>query len=468
MIRRPPRSTHFPIRTRARLSARTGARRMTILEAAKALRARQLSSLDLTNHCLERIDQLNPRLNAFLTVTAESARARARELDRELAAGADRGPLHGIPIAHKDLLWTKGVRTTSGSKLFADFIPDSDAPVDKRLADAGAIMLGMTGLHELAYGVTSENPHFGPVRNPRDPERTPGGSSGGSAAAVATDMAFMATGTDTGGSIRIPAAFCGVVGLKPTYGMVDRSGIQPLGFSLDHIGPIARTVSDARITLDVMATGAPRRPAPASLHDIRIRLPEHFYFTHVGPSVRDAVHKAARAAEQLGAHVIPVRVPDVEALNTVGRVILLAEASALYEPFLTRLEDFGADVLALLDQGRLVPATDHLNAQRLRKILVPEFHALFRTIDCLFTPATATTAPRIGQKQVELDGEMHDVRLATTRLVRGINVLGFPALAIPCGESEGLPIGLQMTARPLEENLWLMLGEALEPFEGSF
>ncbi len=440
---------------------------MTILEAAKALRARQLSSLDLTNHCLERIDQLNPRLNAFLTVTAESARARARELDRELAAGADRGPLHGIPIAHKDLLWTKGVRTTSGSKLFADFIPDSDAPVVKRLADAGAIMLGKTGLHELAYGVTSENPHFGPVRNPRDPERTPGGSSGGSAAAVATDMAFMATGTDTGGSIRIPAAFCGVVGLKPTYGMVDRSGIQPLGFSLDHIGPIARTVSDARITLDVMATGAPRRPAPASLHDIRIGLPENFYFTHVGPSVRDAVHKAARAAEQLGAHVIPVRVPDVEALNTVGRVILLAEASALYEPFLTRREDFGADVLALLDQGRLVPATDYVNAQRLRKILVAEFHALFRTIDCLFTPATATTAPRIGQKQVELDGEMHDVRLATTRLVRGINVLGFPALAIPCGESEGLPIGLQMIARPLEENLLLMLGEALEPLWGS-
>ena len=181
---------------------------MTIREAGARLRSRQVSSLELTNQCLDQIAKLNPRLNAFLTVTEDAARARARELDRELAAGTDRGPLHGIPIAHKDLIWTKGVRTTSGSKLFADFVPDRDAPVVEKLEAAGAVMLGKTGLHELAYGVTSENPHFGAVRNPRDPDRTPGGSSGGSGAAVATDMAYMATGTDTGGSIRIPASFC--------------------------------------------------------------------------------------------------------------------------------------------------------------------------------------------------------------------------------------------------------------------
>ena len=436
---------------------------MTIREAGRALRARQVSSVELTARCLDHIAKLNPRLNAFITVTEESARRRAQELDRELASGTDRGPLHGIPIAHKDLIWTKGVRTTSGSKLFRDHVPNADAPVVAKLHEAGAVMLGKTGLHELAYGVTSDNPHFGTIRNPRDPSRTPGGSSGGSAVAVAADMAYMATGTDTGGSIRIPASFCGTVGLKPTYGLIDRSRIQPLGLSLDHVGPLTRAVCDAGITLDILTGGAHMRQAPASLRFIHIGLPENFYFTHVSAEVRDAVHNAARRAEQLGAHVSPLRVPDIDALNDVARVILLAEASALYEPYRARREDFGADVLALLDQGRLVPATDYVNAQRIRKLLVAEFHALLSTVDCLLTPATPTTAPLIGQKQVELDGETVDMRLATTRFVRGVNLLGFPALAMPCGESnEGLPIGLQLIGRPFEESLLLALGEDLE------
>jgi aspartyl-tRNA(Asn)/glutamyl-tRNA(Gln) amidotransferase subunit A len=437
---------------------------VTIREAAAALRSRKVSCLELTNRCLDQIAKLNPRLNAFITVTEAAARKRASELDRDLANGIDRGPLHGIPIAHKDLIWTCGVRTTSGSKLFADFVPASDAPVVEKLNQAGAVMLGKTGLHEIAYGVTSENPHFGVIRNPRDLERSPGGSSGGSGAAVAAGMAFMATGTDTGGSIRIPASFCGVVGLKPTYGAVDRSGIQPLGFSLDHIGPLARTVADAGLTYQVMAQPQHVRTEPASVQSMRIGLPENFYLSGIDPEVKHAVQNTARVAEQLGARVSPVRVPDVEALNAAGRVILLAEASALYEPYWERRDDFGADVLALLDQGRLVPATDYVNAQRLRRALLQDFHALFGSIDCLFTPTTPITAPRIGQKQVELDGQIVDTRLATTRLVRGINVLGFPALSLPCGTSKvGLPIGLQMIARPFEENLLLALGEALEP-----
>ncbi len=436
---------------------------MTILEAGQALRSGRVSCLDLTNLCLDQIAKLNPRLNAFITVTEESARARAQALDRELANGVDRGPLHGIPIAHKDLISTRDIRTTSGSKLFRDYVPATDAPIVEKLAAAGAVMLGKTGLHELAYGVTSDNPHFGTIRNPRDPARTPGGSSGGSGVAVATDMAFLATGTDTGGSIRIPASFCGVVGLKPTYGLIDRSGIQPLGLSLDHVGPLTRTVADVGVALEAMLDGARLRPAPASCQYIRIGLPENFYFTQVSGDVRESVHDAAQTAQGLGARVTPVKVPDIDALNDVGRIILLAEASAIYQPYFSRREDFGADVLALLDQGRLVPATDYVNAQRVRKMLVSEFRALFSTIDCLFTPATPTTAPLIGQKQVELDGEMMDTRLATTRLVRGINVLGFPALAMPCGKSaEGLPIGLQMIGRPFEENTLLALGEALE------
>jgi len=436
---------------------------VTILEAATALRARRISCLELTNQCLAEIARLNPKLNAFITVTEEKARARAKELDAELARGTNRGWLHGIPIAHKDLVRTKGIRTTSGSKLFADYVPDHDAALAAKLESAGAVLLGKTGLHELAYGVTSDNPHFGTIRNPHDPERTPGGSSGGSGVAVSAGMALMATGTDTGGSIRIPAAFCGVVGLKPTYGLVDLTGIQPLGFSLDHAGPLTRTVADARVTLDVMARGKPLRPPPATVNEIHIGVPENSYFTQIAPEVRDAVQRAVRQAEYLGARVTPVRVPDIEALNAVGRVILLAEASALYESYLDRRSDFGADVLALLDQGRLVPATSYVNAQRLRKTLLQEFRELFRTIDCLFTPSTPVVAPKIGQREIDLDGIVLDARVVITRFSRGMNVLGFPALSMPCGQSpEGLPIGLQMIARPFEENLLFLLGEALE------
>jgi aspartyl-tRNA(Asn)/glutamyl-tRNA(Gln) amidotransferase subunit A len=437
---------------------------MTIREAGAALRAREVSCVELTNRCLDQIAKLNPRLNAFITVTEEAARQRARELDDDLAQGVDRGPMHGIPIAHKDLIWTRGVRTTSGSKLFAEFVPESDAPVVEKLNAAGAVVVGKTGLHELAYGITSENPHFGVIRNPRDLERSPGGSSGGSGAAVASDMAFMATGTDTGGSIRIPASFCGVVGLKPTYGAVDRSRVQALGLTLDHVGPLTRSVGDARLAYQIMAHPVRDRWAHAGIRSIRIGLPENFYFSGVQPEVKRAVANAAGDAERLGARVTPVRVPDIEALNAAGRVILLAEASALYQPYWERRGDFGADVLALIDQGRLVPATDYINAQRLRRALLKDFHALFTKIDCLFTPSTPIGAPRIGQKEVELDGVRVDTRLATTRFARGINVLGFPALSLPCGASgEGLPLGLQMIGRPFEENLLLTLGEALEP-----
>ncbi len=435
---------------------------MTIAEAGQALRARRVSSVELTRQCLDQIDKLNPFLNAFITVTGEAALARAEELDRELALGIDRGALHGIPIAHKDLMWTKGIRTTSGSKLFADFVPDRDAAVVERLDEAGAVMVGKAGLHELAYGITSDNPHFGTIRNSRNPEHSPGGSSGGSAVAVASGMAFVATGTDTGGSIRVPASFCGVAGLKPTYGLIDRSGVQPLGLSLDHVGPLARTVNDVRLALDAMLDALPKwKQVPVG--EMRVGLPENFYFDKVAPEVKAAVHEAAGRAEKLGARVIGVRVPDIEALNTAGLTILLSEAAAVHQAQLHRRGDFGADVLALLDQGSLIPAADYVNAQRQRKVLVGEFHKLFRNIDGLFTPATPITAPRIGQTTTTLDGVQYDTRMLTTRFARGVNVLGFPALSIPCGDSsDGLPIGLQIIGRPFEENLLLALGEALE------
>jgi len=449
---------------------------MTILEAAAGLRAGEVSSVELTRAALERIARLDGTLRAFITVMEESALAQARLADEELKRGTDRGPLHGIPVAVKDVFSTRGVRTTCGSRIFFTHVPDHDAAVVQRLANAGAVLVGKTNMHELAYGITSANPHFGAVRNPRDTERLPGGSSGGSAAAVAAEMVFMGMGTDTGGSIRIPASFCGCVGLKPTYGRVSRYGVMPLDFSLDHTGPLTRSVRDAAVTLQALAGYDPRDVTSSrevvpdylpsenpSLAGVRIGLPENFYFERVQEEVGAAVRAATAAAEGLAAELVPVRVPDIAALNTVARLILLVEAAAVMEPYMGRREDFGADVRSLLEQGRLVAATDYVNAQRLRRRFCEQFRVLLQQVDCLFTPATPTTAPRSGEAMVEIAGQAEDTRLASTRLVRAVNALGLPALAMPCGaDRQGLPVGLQIMGRPFEEALLLRIGAALE------
>jgi aspartyl-tRNA(Asn)/glutamyl-tRNA(Gln) amidotransferase subunit A len=452
---------------------------VTLLEAAAALRRREVSSAELTAAAFQRIARLNPSTNAMQTVMAEAARERAKLADEELARGEGRGPLHGIPIAVKDLFYTQGVRTTGGSKLFEDHVPDHDATVVEWLRAGGAVLVGKTGMHELAYGITSSNPHFGVIRNPWDRDRIPGGSSGGSGAAVAGGMVFMAMGSDTGGSIRIPAAFCGVVGLKPTYGRVSRFGAMPLGFTLDHMGPLTRSVRDAGAVLNVIAGFDPRddtssrRPVEnyvpdiePSIRGLRIGFPENFYFDRLDPDVEAAVRTALQTAASRGAEIVPLRVPDIAAINTVARVILLAEASALLEPHLEHRDLFGVDVLALLDQGRLLPATDYINAQRLRRAMQREFAGLWSRVDCLFTPTVPITAPRIGETTVSAGGENEDVRLAATRLVRAINPLGLPAVSIPCGmDHRGLPIGLQIVGQPFAEALILRVAQALVPAE---
>jgi aspartyl-tRNA(Asn)/glutamyl-tRNA(Gln) amidotransferase subunit A len=433
---------------------------MTIAEMAAALRGRRLSSVEAVQDAVRAARRLQPRLNAFLTLTQEAALAQAAARDRELAEGRDRGPLHGVPIAHKDCLFTQGVRTTWGSKLFADFVPDRDAEVVRRLEQAGAVSIGKTNLHELTYGMTSNNPHYGPVRNPWDPERIAGGSSGGSAVAVAAGVVPLATGTDTGGSIRIPAAFCGVVGFKPTYDRVSRAGCFPLGLTMDHVGPITATVQDAAEAFRAMAGDAAPLPE-ARLTGLRIGLPVEL-FERVDGQVGDAVHRAARAAAAAGAQVRQVRVGDVPELNRLGRVIQLAEAAAVLERHAGRRADFGPDVLALLDQGRLLPATAYLNAQRSRRELAGEFARVWRQCDFLLAPATPMTAPLLGQTAVRIAGQEEDIRLAGTRLTRPFNLLGWPALAIPCGFSaEGLPIGLQLIAPPRSDERLLALGAAI-------
>ena len=299
---------------------------MTIRELGRLLRARKIS-------CVELIDQTFADLrrrecfHSFITLTEDVARAEATERDRELAAGRDRGPLHGIPIAHKDLFYTRGIRTTGGSLLYRDFIPGHDATVVQNLRDDGAISVGKTNLHELAYGITSKNPHYGFVLNPRDTTRVAGGSSGGSAALIAANLLPMCTGTDTGGSIRIPASFCGVVGLKPTYGCLSRRGVLPLAFSLDHVGPLGTAVEDCSLAMDAMAqTPAPfDLPALPNLKGTRVGVPKNFFFDRIHPEVATAVTNAISSMEQHGASLVELRVPDMGEAYTAARIVQLAE-----------------------------------------------------------------------------------------------------------------------------------------------
>ena len=320
---------------------------MTILEAAAKLKAGASTSAGLVDQTLAAIAENDGRLNAFITVLDGPARARAKALDSELAQGKSRGPLHGVPVAVKDLFHMKGIRTTAGSKLFEDLVSTFDSSVTEKLEAAGAVIIGKTNLHELAYGVTSNNPHFGAVHNPHNLDCVPGGSSGGSGAAVGAGIVPMGMGTDTGGSIRIPAAFCGTVGLKPTFGRVSKFGCMPLGLSLDHMGPLTMTIRDTAVTMDAIAGHDPRDPNTSSrpvqsylpsdnpsLAGVRIGWPVNFYFDRLDTEVRKSVENARMVAESLGAQIIEVRVPDIAALNTVSRVILMSEASAVLERFL--------------------------------------------------------------------------------------------------------------------------------------
>lgn len=449
---------------------------MTIREAGQLLRSHEISCVELTREAL-RGARRDASLNAFITVTEDEALRQASVLDYELSNGSDRGPLHGIPVAWKDLFHTRGIRTTNGSKLFSDFIPETDATIVTKMESAGAVSIGKLNMHELAYGITSANPHFGPVRNPWNPECVSGGSSGGSGVAVATGTVFCGMGSDTGGSIRNPAAFCGVVGLKPTFGRVSRHGCFPLGLTLDTMGPLTRTVADAGFVLNVIAgydrndeatiaRGLVERflPHPESaLKGTRVGVPQTFYRAALHVDVAAAFDNAVALAETLGASLVPVEEPDPAGLNTVARTVLMSEAAAVLQPWIHRRDEIGSDVLALLDQGRLLTATDYINAQRLRRKMQIDWARMFDQIDVLLTPTAPNPAPRIGQTSILLGGVEEDTRLASTRFVRGVNALGLPALSIPCGlTADRMPIGLQIIGPAWSERKLLDIGAALE------
>jgi aspartyl-tRNA(Asn)/glutamyl-tRNA(Gln) amidotransferase subunit A len=450
---------------------------MTITELAPRIRNREISPVELTRETLARIRSLQPKLNAYITVTEEWALKQAEQEEKEIAAGRYRSLLHGIPFAAKDLLYTKGIKTTVGSKILADFVPDFDATVIERLYQAGAILIGKAGLHEWAYGITSNNPHFGTIRNPWDPERIPGGSSGGSAAALAAGMCTFSLGSDTGGSIRIPAAFCGVAGLKPTFGRVSRHGVFPLGHSLDHIGPFGKCVADTALvyqttcgfdprddsTVDLVPDFAVCLPNPR-LDGKKIGVPRNFYFEKLDAEVEAATRKALIVFEELGAQLVEIEVPDIEEFNAVARLILLAEASSVHERRLQeRRQDFGDDVRGLFDQGRFIPATDYLNAQKRRRHFIDAFRKLLEGVDAVAMPAVPVTAPKIGQTKVQIGGEDYDTRMAVTRNARALNLTGQPILTLPCGFSAaGLPIALQLLGAAFDEKEILEIGHAYE------
>jgi len=455
----------------------TEAALLSIAELAPAIQSRKISPVELVKHTFEQIRKRNSELNAYITLTEPLALEQGRQAEREILAGQYRGPLHGIPYAAKDLFYTRGIATTAGSKIFRDFAPDYDAAVIERLRDAGAILLGKTGLHELAYGITSNNPHFGTIRNPWDLSCIPGGSSGGSTAAQAAGLCTFSLGSDTGGSVRIPAAFCGVVGLKPTFGRISRFGVFPLSHTLDHVGHFAATVEDAATILGVLAGHDPRDdssakeavpridlPPEPSLKGMRIGVPRNYYFDHLQPEVEASVRAAVKTLAGLGAEVQEIEIPEIEEFTVIGRLILLPEATALHRRYLsTRRADIGPDVLAMLDQGQFVLAADYLDAQRRRRQLIRDLNRIFEHVRAIITPATPSTAPKIGQTTLDFGGRQEDVRLGTTKFVRALNVAGVPALSVPCGfDEQGLPIGLQIFGRAFDEASVLQVGHAFE------
>jgi aspartyl-tRNA(Asn)/glutamyl-tRNA(Gln) amidotransferase subunit A len=449
---------------------------LSLSEAAALIRARSVSPQELTEEYLRRIERLNPRINAYVHVATERARADAQRAGDEIASGTYRGPLHGVPIGLKDLYDTAGIRTAGGAKILADRVPETDSTVARKLREGGAVLLGKLNTHELAFGVTTNNPHFGATHNPWNLDAIPGGSSGGSAAAIAAGLATVTTGTDTGGSIRIPAALCGCVGLKPTYGRVSKAGVLPLSWLLDNTGPITRTVEDAAVMLQAIAGYDPDDfstvPLPvddyaaalgAGVRGLRLGVPRAYFYDRLDDDVRTAVDAALQVLRGLGAELKEVQVPDFGPMTVPAFGVVVAELLELYgEEFRTRPEDFGADVAGILQQG----APDGLQVAAALRAMYGLTHAMRRVltdVDALVTPTTPVPATLIGQDMVSFAGAEEPVIFAMIRCTFPFNVTRLPALSVPCGFTRGnLPIGLQIAGRPFDEATVLRIGHAYQ------
>jgi aspartyl-tRNA(Asn)/glutamyl-tRNA(Gln) amidotransferase subunit A len=450
---------------------------LTIARLAPLLRRKKISPVELTRAFLARIERLNPGLNSFITVTAELALAQARKAEKEIACGDYRGALHGMPVCLKDLFYTKGIRTTAGSRILRNFVPDADAAVVERLYQAGAVLLGKTNLHEFAYGATNLNPHFGPTRNPWAAGYMTGGSSGGSAAAVTAGLAVASLGSDTGGSIRIPAAACGCVGFKPTYGRVPLCGVIPLAPSLDHAGPITRSVHDAALMLEAVAGADGCDPAgfgepgecftqdlKKGLAGLRIGVPRQYFFDRLQGKVRQNVLAAISILEQNGAECAEVDLRLTDGTAQLAGEITLAEALLFHWKWVKkRPNDYGEDLRLRLKEGIEISALTYLRAQEWRRAYTREFEGALEAVDLLAAPTLPVAAPKLEDQEVSLGRTRENVRLALLRLTRPGNLTGLPAISVPCGfTSEGLPSGLQLIGRRGDERTVLRAAYAYE------
>ena len=453
----------------------------SIAEIGKLFRSRKLSPVELAQFLLNRIDSLNPRINAYLALNPEATMQQAAAAESALCTRSrgksrrDLGPLHGIPISLKDNLYTSDFRTTGGSRILRDFQPLHDAAVVTCLKKAGAVLLGKTNLHEFAYGVTSNNPHFGPVRNPWDLDRIPGGSSGGSAAALAAGLCYGSIGTDTGGSIRIPASLCGVVGIKPGLGRVSTEGAIPLSTTLDFVGPLARTVADAALLFETIVTrgknerhhSVSRVPSPRARRP-RIGIPRHFFLEIVSAEIQHAFDASLQVLKKLGARLKDVTLPYLQESEKAGNEIAWAEATLYHQQagwYPRRTEEYGEDVRSRLEMGEKVTAVDYLKAMELREKFIAGFHLalLENEVDVIVAPTTPIIAPRIDEEKISIGGVEHNTRALLLRNNRPANLGGVPAISVPCGLTrQGLPAGLQLMAGVTDELLLLEIAARFE------
>jgi aspartyl-tRNA(Asn)/glutamyl-tRNA(Gln) amidotransferase subunit A len=450
----------------------------TLVSLAEAIRAKKISATEATQGYLDRIARLDPEIHSFITVDADGALGAARALDADAAAGRWRGPLHGVPLAYKDLCHIAGLPSSCGTKTPEYFTSPRECTAVVRLRDAGAITLGKLNMSELALGPFGDNAHHGDVQNPWRRGHVSGGSSSGSGAAVAAGFAAGTLGSDTGGSIRLPAAVCGIVGLKPTYGRVSRAGAMPLSWSLDHLGPMTRTVRDAALMLAIVAGHDPHdattshRRVPdyvaaldTPVRGLRVGVPENYYFDGLAPDVDAAVREAIRALEALGASTRPVRVPDPTVQSGISNVLARAESAVIHERVVReRPHELQPAVRARLEIGFQIPAHDYLQAGRLRAQLARQFVAgVFADVDVLIAATIPEAAPALADAKA---GSADDVvaRMGRfSRLTRPFNGLGLPALSVPCGFSaDGRPLAFQIVGRPFAEATVLRLGHAYQ------
>ncbi|MDR2114394.1 MAG: amidase [Bifidobacteriaceae bacterium] len=442
-------------------------------EIVPKIKAREISPVELAESSLARLEAVEPVITAFATVTADVALAQARKAEAEIGSGQYKGPLHGIPLGVKDLYDTAGIRTTSSSAQRADYVPQQDSVAVAKLAEAGMVLIGKTHTHEFAYGATTPT-----TGNPWDPSRNPGGSSGGSGAAVAAGVVPVALGSDTGGSIRIPSAICGTVGLKPTYGRASRVGVASLSWSLDHVGPLARNVTEAALVMEVMSGYDRRDPASANVPPpelvstmkdgvagTKIGIPTNFYTTHVDPEVETAWRQTAALLESLGAVLIEVEVPYADLIEALEWGILIPEAGAYHRDTMRQTPELFTDEVRTFNEiSETILALDYIQALRLRGLLQAGFREMFEPIDVLLAPTVPIPAAARDQQWVTWpDGFKEGVTASQSRLCGAANLTGLPALAVPSGFSAtGLPLGVQIIARPFREADAVRVGYALE------